>query len=237
LADLELDEPTRERARLNPLRVLDDKRPEVQALTATAPVMLDALCDECAGHFSVVRRALDACAVQYQVNPRLVRGLDYYTRTTFEFVHNRLGAQSSFGGGGRYDGLVAELGGPQVSGVGFGLGVDRIMLACEAEGLTPFETTRVDVFGVGLSAVAREALAGIVYRLRERGIRADLSFGDRGLKGAMRGADRSGARYALVLGDRDIEASMVHVKDLQDGTQEQVSLAEVVEYLANRLAH
>ena len=235
LSGLDLDESTRERARLNPLRVLDDKRPEVKAQVADAPAMLDVLCEPCADHFAVVRRALDAFGVAYAVDRFLVRGLDYYTRTTFEFVHNRLGAQASIGGGGRYDGLVAELGGPQASGVGFGLGVDRIMLACEAEGLTPYEETRVDVFGVGLSPAARERLAEIVNHLRDREMRADLSYGDRGLKGAMRGADRSGAQYALVLGDRDIEAGVVQVKDLQDGTQDEVRIDEVVEYLAHRL--
>ncbi|NBO46222.1 MAG: histidine--tRNA ligase, partial [Actinobacteria bacterium] len=166
LAGLDLDEATRERARLNPLRVLDDKRPEVKALVEKAPLMLDSLCAECAEHFATVRRVLDDCDVLYEVDRFLVRGLDYYTRTTFEFVHQGLGAQASIGGGGRYDGLIAELGGPQVSGVGFGLGVDRIMLACEAEGLMPYEEARVDVFGVGLSAAAREKLAGLMDALR-----------------------------------------------------------------------
>ncbi|MBU6214165.1 MAG: histidine--tRNA ligase [Actinomycetales bacterium] len=231
LAGLDLDEPTRVRAELNPLRVLDDKRPEVKAMVADAPVMLEHLCDDCAAHFGAVRAALDAIGVDYVVDRFLVRGLDYYTRTTFEFVHRGLGAQASIGGGGRYDGLIAELGGPEAGGVGFGLGVDRAMLACEAEGLTPFSAARVEVFGVGLSAAARSRLAPIVAALREAGIRADQSYGDRGLKGAMRGADRSGARYALVLGDRDIEAGVAQVKDLSDGTQTEVALADVVEYL------
>lgn len=235
LAGLDLDESTRERARVNPLRVLDDKRPEVKALVSSAPVMLDALCTECAEHFAVVRAALDRFDVLYQVDPFLVRGLDYYTRTTFEFVHNRLGAQASIGGGGRYDGLIAELGGPQASGVGFGLGVDRIMLACEAEGLTPYEQSRVDVYAVGLSPAARFRLADVVNELRDRHVRADMSYGERGLKGAMRGADRSGAQYALVLGDRDIEGGVVQVKDLEAGTQIEVRLTEVVGYLARQL--
>lgn len=235
LSGLDLDEPTRERARVNPLRVLDDKRPEVKALVAKAPLMLDALCGECVEHFAAVRAALDEFDVLYEVDPFLVRGLDYYTRTTFEFVHKRLGAQASIGGGGRYDGLIAELGGPQVSGVGFGLGVDRIMLACEAEGLTPYEESRVDVYGVGLSPAARTQLARMVYELRDREVRADMAYGERGLKGAMRAADRSGAQFALVLGDRDIEAGVVQVKDLHAGTQLEVRLGEVVGYLAKEL--
>ena len=235
LAGLDLDEATRKRATLNPLRVLDDKRPEVRAQLADAPVMLDALCSDCAAHFAAVRAALDAVGVTYLVDRHLVRGLDYYTKTTFEFVHNRLGAQASIGGGGRYDGLIAELGGPEVSGVGFGLGVDRAMLACEAEGLAPFSATRVEVYGVGLSASARARLVPIIAALRSGGIRADQSYGERGLKGAMRGADRSGAQYALVLGDRDIESGVIQVKHLSDGTQTEVALADVVEYLAARV--
>lgn len=235
LSGLDLDEPTRERARLNPLRVLDDKRPEVKEQVSQAPVMLDALCAECAEHFAGVRAALDACGVVYVIDRHLVRGLDYYTKTTFEFVHRGLGAQASIGGGGRYDGLIAELGGPPASGVGFGLGVDRAMLACEAEGLTPYSPARVEVYGVGLSAAARAQLVPIVSALRSVGVRADQSYGERGLKGAMRGADRSGAQYALVLGDRDIEGGVVQVKHLSDGTQTEVALGDVVEYLAARV--
>lgn len=236
LANLNLDEATRARAELNPLRVLDDKREEIRAQLVGAPVMLDHLCVECQQHFALVRDSLDSCGVAYVVDRYLVRGLDYYTRTTFEFVHQGLGAQSSIGGGGRYDGLIAELGGPEVSGVGFGLGVDRIMLACEAEGLTPYETSRVDVFGVGLSVPARSHLAPIVYALRAQGIRADQSYGERGLKGAMRGADRSGALFAILLGDRDISAGVAQVKNLTDGTQTEVPLADVVEYLAQHIS-
>ena len=142
LAGLDLDEATRQRAALNPLRVLDDKRPEVQAQLADAPLIIDHLCADCAAHFAEVRGLLDATGVQHVVNPRMVRGLDYYTRTTFEFVHDGLGAQSGMGGGGRYDGLMAELGGQELSGIGFGLGVDRTFLACRAEGLTPGPAAR-----------------------------------------------------------------------------------------------
>jgi histidyl-tRNA synthetase len=134
LAGLDLDADTRRRVELNPLRVLDDKRPEVRAQLDAAPVMLDFLCAECAAHFAEVRGYLEALGIGYQLNPRLVRGLDYYTKTTFEFVHDGLGAQSGIGGGGRYDGLMEVLGGPPMSGVGFGLGVDRTLLACQAEG-------------------------------------------------------------------------------------------------------
>ena len=148
LAGLELDDATRLRAELNPLRVLDDKRPAMQELLADAPLMVDHLCDSCREHFDQVRVVLDALGVRYELNPRMVRGLDYYTRTTFEFVHPGLGAQSGMGGGGRYDGLMAELGGQSLSGIGFGLGVDRTMLAAQAEGIHVGDESRCEVYGV-----------------------------------------------------------------------------------------
>jgi histidyl-tRNA synthetase len=235
LAQLPLDEATRTRAALNPLRVLDDKRPEVRALVADAPTMRDHVCAQCAVHFDSVTSALLAWGVAFTIDPFLVRGLDYYTKTTFEFVHNKLGAQSSIGGGGRYDGLIAQLGGPETSGVGFGIGVDRVMLACEAERLQPHNESRVDVFGLGLTAAARTAVAAVIVDLRARGIRADMSFGERGLKGAMRAADRSGATYALVVGDRDLESGHVQVKNLTDGTQVSVPLGDVLKHIAESL--
>ncbi|OBI65226.1 histidine--tRNA ligase [Mycobacterium sp. E796] len=236
LFGLDLDEETQRRARLNPLRVLDDKRPEVRAMTADAPVLLDHLSDGAKQHFDTVLAHLDALGVPYVINPRMVRGLDYYTKTTFEFVHDGLGAQSGIGGGGRYDGLMSQLGGQDLSGIGFGLGVDRTMLALRAEGKTVGETTRCDVFGVPLSEPAKLSLAVLAAQLRSAGVRVDLAYGDRGLKGAMRAADRSGARIALVLGERDIEAGTVGVKDLGTGDQVQVPLDSVVTEVLSRLA-
>jgi histidyl-tRNA synthetase len=224
LEKLDLDEPTRERARINPLRVLDDKRPEVREQLTDAPLMVDHLSDEAAAHHRKVLGYLDDLGVAYTENPWMVRGLDYYTKTTFEFVHDGLGSQSGIGGGGRYDGLMAELGGQERSGVGFGIGVDRTLLACQAEGLEVAPGRRVEVFGVPLGEAARDRLVGIIGALRRGGIRADLAYGGRGLKGAMKAADRSGARYALVLGDRDLEAGMIQLKDLADGSQTEVAL-------------
>ncbi|WP_127783205.1 histidine--tRNA ligase [Rhodococcus sp. X156] len=228
LFSLPLDEATRARAEINPLRVLDDKRPEVRELTADAPLMLDHLSAETAEHFAAVRRHLDALGVPYVINPRMVRGLDYYTKTTFEFVHDGLGAQSGIGGGGRYDGLMAQLGGQALSGIGFGLGVDRTLLALQAEGVTVGDVARCEVFGVALGEAAKDAVVQLVATLRAAGIRADMSYGGRGMKGAMKAADRSGARLALVVGDRDLEAGRVGVKDLSTGSQSEVPAAEVL---------
>jgi histidyl-tRNA synthetase len=236
LFGLDLDEATRERAALNPLRVLDDKRPHIREMTAGAPVMLDHLSEAARRHFDTVLAHLDALAVPYVVNPRMVRGLDYYTKTTFEFVHDGLGAQSGIGGGGRYDGLMAQLGGQDLSGVGFGLGVDRTMLALRAEGKAVGDRSRCDVFGVPLGDQAKIELARLSAALRKAGVRVDLAYGDRGVKGAMRAADRSGARIALVAGDRDIDAGTIGVKDLSTGSQDDVGIDSVVAEVLSRLS-
>ncbi|CAJ1505228.1 histidine--tRNA ligase [[Mycobacterium] holstebronense] len=236
LFGLDLDEETRQRAQLNPLRVLDDKRPHVREMTADAPVMLDHLSEAARTHFDTVLAHLDALGVPYVVNPRMVRGLDYYTKTTFEFVHDGLGAQSGIGGGGRYDGLMRQLGGQDLSGIGFGLGVDRTLLALAAEGKTVGQTSRCDVFGVGLSETAKLRLAVIAAQLRAAGVRVDLAYGDRGLKGAMRAADRSGAVIALVAGDRDLESGTVGVKNLATGEQVDVPIDDVVAEVRTRLS-
>ena len=235
LAGLPLDEPTRVRAQLNPLRVLDDKRPQVQQLLADAPLMINHLCDSCAAHYAEVQSLLDRLGIGFVKNPRLVRGLDYYTRTTFEFVHDGLGAQSGIGGGGRYDGLVASLGGPALSGIGFGLGVDRTLLACQAEQLPLGRSARVDVFFVPLGQTAHAVALEHVVRARRAGLVADLAFGGRGLKGAMKAADRSGARYAVIIGERDLERHVAQVKDLVTGEQREVVIADIVIDLAERL--
>ena len=236
LFKLDLDEETRHRAEINPLRVLDDKRPDIQEATADAPLMLDHLCEECSTHFETVTSMLNDMQVPFEINPRMVRGLDYYTKTTFEFVHDGLGAQSGIGGGGRYDGLMAQLGGQDLSGIGFGLGVDRTVLALEAEGKTiPGVEERASVFGVALGEEAKKEMVLIINKLRQAGISSDMSYGDRGLKGAMKGADRAGARFALVLGDQELANGTVALKDLAAHEQEDVALVDIVEVLAKKL--
>ena len=227
LFNLPLDEETRRRAEINPLRVLDDKRPEVREMTADAPLMLDYLSDECRHHFDSVLRILDNLGVEYTVNPRMVRGLDYYTKTTFEFVHDGLGAQSGIGGGGRYDGLMEVLGGQPLSGIGFGLGVDRILLACQEEGCVPGSEAHCEVFGVPLGDVAKETLMPLLADIRGANIRTDMVFGSRGMKGAFKAADKSGAVLALVVGENEMANGTVVVKDLRTGEQHEVVYSEV----------
>ncbi|MGE2834369.1 histidine--tRNA ligase [Mycobacterium sp. SMC-4] len=235
LFQLDLDDETRRRAEINPLRVLDDKRPHVREMTADAPVMLDHLSDAAKAHFDTVLAHLDALGVPYVINPRMVRGLDYYTKTTFEFVHDGLGAQSGIGGGGRYDGLMSQLGGKELSGIGFGLGVDRTLLALRAEGKTAAPAARVDVYAVPLGADAKVRLAVLAAQLRAAGVRVDMAYGDRSLKAAMKGADRSGAAIALVAGERDLEAGTVGVKTMATGEQVDVAIDTVITEVLSRL--
>ncbi len=219
LADLDLDEATRERAAVNPLRVLDDKRESVQRQLLDAPLMPQFWCEQCTEHYDQTRQFLREAQVAWTEAPRLVRGLDYYTRTTFEFSHARLGAQSGIGGGGRYDGLMAALGGQELSGIGFGIGTDRTLLACRAEGLDVGPAARCEVFLVPLGEPARRFCAGLAPELRRAGVRNDMAFGGRALKGAMKAADRSGARVAVIVGDSELAADEVVLKDLSSGRQ------------------
>ncbi|EGJ78634.1 putative histidyl-tRNA synthetase [Streptomyces sp. Tu6071] len=228
LRALDLDEETRRRVEINPLRVLDDKRPEVRDQLTGAPLLADYLCDACKAYHEEVRALLDGAGVRYEDDPKLVRGLDYYTRTTFEFVHDGLGSQSAVGGGGRYDGLSEMLGGPELPSVGWALGVDRTVLALEAEGVVLDLPPVTSVYAIPLGEAARRALFEKVTELRRSGIATDLSFGGRGLKGAMKSANRSGARLALIAGERDLVDGSVQLKDLESGEQHAVPLAQAV---------
>jgi histidyl-tRNA synthetase len=236
LRGLDLDEATRARIELNPLRVLDDKRPEVRARVEAAPVVTDYLCGACKAHHDKVRELLADLEIPWVDDPRLVRGLDYYTRTTYEFDHPLLGAQSGIGGGGRYDGLSEDIGGPPLPGIGFGLGLDRTVLAMEAEETAAVSAAGVTVYGVPLGEEAQRRIFGLVAALRRAGIAADMSYDGKKLKGAMRGADRSGAAYAVILGERDIAAGSAQLKDLASGDQVAVPLDEIVTTLKERLS-
>ncbi|MEW2548702.1 histidine--tRNA ligase [Streptomyces sp. NPDC047002] len=229
LRGLDLDEETRRRIEINPLRVLDDKRREVQQQLTGAPLLRDFLCDACRAYHDEVRELLTAQGVAFEDDPRLVRGLDYYTRTTFEFVHDGLGSQSAVGGGGRYDGLSEMIGGPALPSVGWALGVDRTVLALEAEGISLELPPTTSVFAVALGDEARRALFSVVTELRRAGVAADFGYGRKGIKGAMRSADRSGARYTLVAGERDLAEGVAQLKDMESGEQHAVALDAVVD--------
>ena len=238
IAGLSLDEETRNRALKNPLRLFDDKRDEIKDAMSKAPLLLDYLNAESRENFEQVKSALDSLGIAYQVNPRMVRGLDYYTGTTFEFVHSGLGAQSGIGGGGRYDGLMELLGGSKLSGIGFGLGIDRILLALEAEAetgqLLPGELKYIDLYVIALGDQARSMCFTLVDSLRKEGFVVEQNFGDRSLKAAMKVADKSGARFAIVLGDSELQSGSVELKEMSSGALTSVRLTSLAKTLAEK---
>ena len=217
LDKLNLDEETKIRARLNPLRLFDDKRPEIITAMKDAPMLVNYLNEESRSNFEKVKASLSALGIHYSINPRMVRGLDYYTGTTFEFMHPMLGAQSGIGGGGRYDGLMNQLGGQDLSGIGFGIGIDRVLLACEAENSLENLLPKLDLFIVPIGDAAKDYAVKLLSELRNTGLNADLSYGDRGLKGGMKAADKSDARYALVIGDDEIKSGVGQLKLMSSG--------------------
>ena len=228
---LELDEATKKRAEINPLRLFDDKREEVKKQMNKAPLLLDYLSEESRKDFESVQKHLKALGVEFTVNPRMVRGLDYYTGTTFEFVHELLGAQSGIGGGGRYDGLMSELGGQELSGIGFGLGIDRCVLAADAEGISFDQEFTSDLFIIPLGDESKTAALTIAQELRSSGLRVEISFGDRALKGSMKAADKSGAAYVIVLGDSEIASGAVELKEMSTGKTSSVTLTSLQKHL------
>jgi histidyl-tRNA synthetase len=231
ISNLDLDEATSARAAINPLRLFDDKRDEMKKAMEKAPLLVDYLTAESKSHFDRVIGYLDALGITYVLNPRMVRGLDYYTGTTFEFVHELLGAQSGIGGGGRYDGLMEQLGGQSLSGIGFGLGVDRALLAAEAEGVIGSDAFVSDLFVIPLGEAAKVQALIIASQLRLQGKRVEIAFGDRALKGAMKGADKSGSIYVIVLGDSEIASGTVELKDMKSGASTSVKIDSLLEAL------
>lgn len=231
ISTLDLDEATRARADLNPLRIFDDKRPEIKEAMSKAPVLMDYLSEYSRNHFENVKSYLDDLNIAYSVNTRMVRGLDYYTGTTFEFVHDDLGAQSGIGGGGRYDGLMEVLGGQSLSGIGFGLGVDRALLAAIAENTVPVADFTSDLFIIPLGEVNKSTALSMAASARQQGFTVEVAFGDRSLKGAMKGADKSGARFVAVIGDSERESGAVELKRMSDGTSISVKISELEKVL------
>ena len=231
ISGLDLDEATAKRAKINPLRLFDDKREEMKSNMAKAPLLMDFLNAESSEHFNKVLGYLDRLNVSYILNPRMVRGLDYYTGTTFEFVHELLGAQSGIGGGGRYDGLMQELGGQALSGIGFGLGVDRVLLAAEAEGVINQDAFVSDLFIIPLGEEAKKMALAIAHDLRAQGKVVEMAFGDRGLKGSMKAADKTGATYSIVLGESELNTSTVELKHMKSGKSSSVKIDSLHQHL------
>jgi histidyl-tRNA synthetase len=231
ISTLDLDEATSARAAINPLRLFDDKREEMKKMMADAPLLINYLNDKSKSQFELVKKYLDALGISYVLNPRMVRGLDYYTGTTFEFVHELLGAQSGIGGGGRYDGLMEQLGGQSLSGIGFGLGVDRALLAAEAEGAIATDAFVSDLFIIPLGESAKLQALSIAAQLRKVGKVVEIAFGDRALKGAMKGADKNGATYVIVMGESEISSGTVELKEMKTGKTVSVKIDSLLQSL------
>jgi histidyl-tRNA synthetase len=229
----ELDEDCRTRLRTNPLRVFDCKVDGKTPLVLGAPLISEHLCQACSEHFAAVRNGLDAAEIAFVHDPRLVRGLDYYTRTAFEFVSGSLSqAQGTVCGGGRYDGLAEVLGGRPTPGVGFATGLDRVLLALREEGATLPGELGVACFVVSIGPDASQVGIRLVQDLRDAGIPAAAAFEDRPLKAQLKMADRSGAAYAVIVGEKEVAASTAILKRLSDGVQEEIPIGDVVNWVS-----
>ncbi|MBR5528650.1 MAG: histidine--tRNA ligase [Clostridia bacterium] len=227
----ELCDTCRERLKTNPLRILDCKSPICGALCDNAPKTVEHLCDECGEHFEDLKTSLEAMGIEYSVNPRIVRGLDYYTRTVFEFISDDIGAQSTVCGGGRYDGLVKELDGPELCGIGFGLGITRLVLAmkknAEKQGTELPTRERPLIYIAPMGKTAETAAISLVHKLRTEQIAAECDITGRSLKAQMKYADKIGATYAVVLGDNEIENGICELKNLRNGEKRSISIEEI----------
>lgn len=230
----QLCEDDQKRIKTNPLRVLDCKEPGCQAVIAEAPQMLNHLCAACQAHFTGVLEYLDALEISYELNPHLVRGLDYYTRTVFEFYGLREGAQSSLGGGGRYDGLVELLGGQFTPAVGFGLGLERIALELSAENIEPAASHLVKVFVASLGEPARLAAFKLIEQLLDAGVGAAGAVDKNGIQSQLSRADRLGVPYAVIIGQKEVLEQTVILRDMASGAQEMIPLNKIVSELQRR---
>ncbi len=220
-----------DRLERNPMRILDCKSPVCSEIAANAPVVIDYLCDECREHFEGVKAHLDAAGIEYKVNPHIVRGLDYYTRTVFEFVSGDIGAQSTVCGGGRYDGLIAQMGGSYTPALGFGMGIERLMLVLEGQNAELPEASKCDIYIAPMGNTASVKATELCSRLRGDGLEAQTDICGRGLKAQMKYADKIGAKYTLVLGDNELEAGKANIKCMATGEQTQISLANISDEL------
>lgn len=219
----------------NPLRVLDCKVPSCREVTEGAPKSHEHLCDECTEHFASVRKGLDALDLRYVVNARLVRGLDYYSRTVFELIGLDLGAQDALGGGGRFDGLVEEVGGPPTPAVGFAVGMERVLLSLKARGALAEGAHRPAVYVAAMGDDARTAGLQLVFKVRDLGLSADMDYQDRSLKAQLRSAQKAGAPYVVILGEQELASGMAVVKEMETGEQTEVSLQGIPQWLEGRV--
>jgi histidyl-tRNA synthetase len=223
------------RYRKNPLRIMDCKSEGCQKYITQAPAISDYLCDNCKKALKEVKRYLDILKIEYTVNPRLVRGLDYYTKTAFEITSRELGAQNAIAAGGRYDDLIEDLGGPSTPAVGVALGTDRLILALEKEEVKPSAEEGIDIYLASLGERADKEGFGLIQRLREKNLKVESSFGEKSLRGALRLANRLGARYVLILGEEELAKKKALLKKMATGKQEEVPLSRIVKEISGKV--
>ncbi len=222
----ELCETCLDRLERNPMRILDCKSPVCSKIAKNAPTVIEFLCEDCHNHFESVKKYLDAMEISYTVNPQIVRGLDYYTRTVFEFVSNEIGAQGTVCGGGRYDGLIAEMGGQPLPAFGFGLGLERLLLLMEAQGSVFPEPKKCDLYIASMGENANIKASAIAKDLRNEGLYVQFDTVGRGLKAQMKYANKIGALYTLVLGDNEIETGNIKLKNMETGNETEMTLSD-----------
>ncbi len=221
----------KDRLNKNPLRILDCKNEECKNITKNAPKILDYICDDCNAHLEKVKKLLDVANVSYKINPNIVRGLDYYTRTVFEFVSENIGAQGTVCGGGRYDGLIKELGGTDTPGIGFAVGIERILLLLENTGVTIDNPNKVKVYFAPMGEKEAEKAFELVSILRQSGISADFDHMGRGIKAQFKYADKIGAEYVAVIGSDELNNGVVKFKKMSDGTETAVAFADLTQFI------
>ncbi len=221
----------RERYVKNPLRILDCKSEECKALCVDAPKITDYLCDDCSAHFEKLKKFLEIAGIEYEVDPYIVRGLDYYTKTVFEFVTTALGSQGTVCGGGRYDDLIAQLGGEPTCGVGFGMGIERVLMLIEAQGVEIPKEDPVKIFIATMGEAAYEKAFGVVCALRDKGVKAELEHAGRGIKAQFKYADKIGAEYVATIGENELASGVCRVKKMSDGSQTEVKIDELKNFL------
>ncbi len=229
----ELCSTCQERLVRNPMRLLDCKSAEDQEIAKDAPVILDYLCEDCKSHFEAVKNALTEMGVEYVINPKIVRGLDYYTKTVFEFITTSIGAQGTVCAGGRYDGLIEQLGGQHVPALGFGMGLERLILTMEKQGLSFMDSTTCDVYLAPMDDSARPAALKYANALREMGVRAEFDLMGRTFKAQMKYANKIAAKYLVVLGSNELEQGAGMLKNMQSGEQKEIRLDTAEHFIAD----
>ena len=220
----ELCETCQERLAKNPMRILDCKSPICQEIGKNAPLIIDYLCEECSGHFEKLKKYLTNLGIDYKVNPKIVRGLDYYTKTVFEFVTTEIGAQGTVCGGGRYDGLIEQLGGQHVPALGFGMGIERLLLVMDKQNCAYLSPKKCDIYFATMGDAALEKAMEFAGQLREYGFYAEYDLMGRGLKAQMKYANKIGAAFTMVLGDNELEEKKARLKDMESGEEKEILL-------------